>query len=121
MVSFFMNDLPHQEILVVFCTAPAGIAGSIAETLVKDHLAACVNILPVQSLYRWDHALCHDEEELLIIKTTAERVEPVITAILSVHPYTTPEIIALPVIAGYTGYLDWVRGETGPGGSGSLL
>lgn len=111
--SLFMDDLNHQEIRVLFCTAPAGITGSIAEMLIKKHLAACVNILQVQSIYRWEDAVCHDKEELLIIKTTDEQVEPVIDAILSVHPYSTPEIIALPVIGGYTGYLDWVLGETG--------
>lgn len=76
------------------------------------NLAACVNITPVRSLYRWKGEFCDDEEHLLIIKTRRELAEAVIDAIKEEHPYEVPEIIALPVIAGSVPYLEWVYGET---------
>jgi periplasmic divalent cation tolerance protein len=103
---------PARDICVMYCTAPPLHSAGLARSLIGKNLAACVNITPVRSLYRWKGDVCDDEEHLLIIKTRRELVEPVITAIKAEHPYEVPEIIALPVIAGYAPYLDWVQGET---------
>jgi periplasmic divalent cation tolerance protein len=102
-----------SDVLVVFSTLPLDKADAIAEALVTERLAACVNLVgPVRSIYRWDGALQKDSELFAIIKTTAARYDEMATRLRALHPYEVPEILALPVGAGYPRYLDWVRGET---------
>ena len=110
-----MVDTPQTPVSVVFCTAPPEKAHSIASELVNAGLAACVNVLPVRSVYRWDGQVVDDSEDLLIIKTTTDTVPELTKAILKVHPYEVPEIISLPVQDGFMGYLDWVAGAIHPG------
>ena len=85
----------------------------------EEGLAACVNrVAGVRSTYRWDGKLCDDAEVLLLIKTLETRFEALEARIRALHPYEVPEIIALPVVAGSTGYLDWVtRGSSGEAGA----
>ncbi|MDE2972509.1 MAG: divalent-cation tolerance protein CutA [Acidobacteriota bacterium] len=84
-------------------------AERLAEALVAERLAACVNVLgPVASIYRWEGRVARDEEVLLFIKTTREGVEPLQTRVLELHPYDTPEFLALEVGAGAPDYLAWV-------------
>jgi len=103
---------PARDICVVYSTVPPGRSAGLARSLIGRNLAACVNITPVRSLYRWKGEFCDDEEHLLIIKTRKELTEPLIMAIKELHPYEVPEIIALPVIAGHAPYIDWVHEET---------
>jgi len=107
-----MNTASDAEISVVYCTVPSTDASRIAHELIERRLIACVNISPVRSLYRWEGHVCDDQEELLIMKTATRLVPDLVTAITAIHPYTTPEVIALPVSQGYRGYLDWVIAET---------
>ena len=97
--------------MLCYCSCPdAGSAQAIAEALVGEHLAACVNRLPgIVSTYRWQGALTSDTETLLLIKTTSERFEALKARLLQLHPYELPELIAVPVERGHTTYLDWVR------------
>ena len=90
-------------------------AERIAERVVAENLAACVNILaPCRSVYRWKGALQHDEEHPLLLKTTRERYAALEQAVRALHPYELPEIIAVPVERGLPAYLDWVAAETQP-------
>lgn len=102
------------DFIVVFMTAPDGeVAGRIAHTLVEENLVACVNIVPgLRSVYRWEGKLCDDAEVLCVCKTRAERFAAVRDRISSLHPYSVPEIIAVPLIAGSTPYLEWVAQST---------
>jgi periplasmic divalent cation tolerance protein len=100
------------EICVIWSTAPPAQSAALAKSLLEKNLVACVNIMPVRSLYRWKGESCDDEEHLLIIKTRRELADGVIRAIKAEHSYEVPEIIVLPVIAGHAPYLDWVYGET---------
>lgn len=86
-------------------------ARKIARSLVNAHLAACVNVVrsPVESIYRWRGNLERAEEFLLLIKTSRARFGKVRDAILKMHSYDVPEIIALPIAAGYAKYLRWIR------------
>ncbi|HRP35387.1 MAG TPA: divalent-cation tolerance protein CutA [Gammaproteobacteria bacterium] len=108
--------MPDNECLVVLCTCPDGApAASLAESLVDERLAACVNRLPgVASCFRWEGRVQHETETLLLIKTTRARLAALTTRIRELHPYELPEVIAVPVMGGLEQYLDWVRaGVTG--------
>jgi periplasmic divalent cation tolerance protein len=102
--------------IVVLCSCPdAAVAARIAATLVKEALAACVTrTAAVRSTYSWQGQTCDEAEVLLTIKTVAERFSALEARIRALHPYELPEIIALPVVAGSAGYLDWVtEGSSG--------
>jgi periplasmic divalent cation tolerance protein len=102
--------------IIAFCTCPDEIsAARIADALVDERLAACVNRLPgIVSTYRWQGALCHDSEQLLVIKSTHERFAALRERILALHPYELPEVIALDVVAGLDRYLTWIDAQTQP-------
>ncbi len=88
-------------------------AETMAATLVEGRLAACVNIFPpCRSVYRWKGVVETANEIPLLIKTTEARYSELESAIRAVHPYETPEIIAVPVTLGLPDYLAWVAAET---------
>jgi periplasmic divalent cation tolerance protein len=85
-------------------------ARSLADALVNERLAACVNVLPgVESVYRWEGRVERANEVLLLIKTTLERFQAVRERIVSIQSYDTPEIICLPIEQGLEKYLTWLR------------
>lgn len=100
-----------DPLLLCYCTCPdADSAQRIAESLVAECLAACVNRLPgVVSTYRWQGEVTAEHEHLLLIKTTAARFEALRERVLALHPYDLPELIAVPVECGHEAYLAWVR------------
>lgn len=84
-------------------------AERIGRALVEKRLAACVNVVPgIVSFYRWKGELQRDQEWLLVIKTRAEALEPLRAALLSLHPYELPELVAWPIVAGHEPYLRWI-------------
>jgi periplasmic divalent cation tolerance protein len=103
------------DLRVVLITAPDGaVAKRIAETLVGEGLAACVNVLPgIASVYRWHGSLERAEETLLIAKTTAALVPSLEKRLGEVHPYEVPECIALEAASVAPAYLRWVLEESG--------
>ena len=102
------------DIRMVLCTAPdKETAQKIARTLVEQKLAACVNLLsPCESVYRWEDRLETATEIPMMIKTTAAAVARLSEAIIALHPYDVPEILALPAVDGLPAYLNWVRTST---------
>ncbi|MFQ5608528.1 MAG: divalent-cation tolerance protein CutA, partial [Candidatus Zixiibacteriota bacterium] len=104
-----MNSL----VSVTLITCPSQDAEKIARALVEECLAACVNIIPqALSVYRWENKIESDSESILIVKSTSERHEELSRRVMELHPYSCPEIIALPVSEGLESYLSWVVGET---------
>lgn len=99
--------------LLVITTLPdEESATALAEHLVGQHLAACVNTLaPCRSIYRWQGKVEHADEIPLLIKTTQDRYAELEAAIRARHPYELPEIVAVPVGAGLPAYLDWIATE----------
>jgi periplasmic divalent cation tolerance protein len=105
-----------ERLLVLTTVARAEDAEKIAEALVEKRLAACVNVLPgVRSIYRWKGAVERDEERLLVVKTRADRFDALREAILSLHPYEVPEVVAVPIEAGSPAYLRWLDESVGEG------
>lgn len=102
-----------QKLLVLTNLPDRAAAERLADTLVGQRLAACVNILaPCRSVYRWKGEVQREEEHPMLIKTTAERYPALESALRSGHPYELPEIIAVPIEQGLPAYLDWVDAET---------
>lgn len=93
-------------------TPDAKTADLLAEGLVEGKLAACVNVMPVTSCYRWEGALRKDAECLLLIKTRSGLVPDVIGYVKSKHPAKVPEIISLPIQEGEKTYLDFLAANT---------
>lgn len=110
-----LTDVKVDHYLVLNTCPDGETARRLAEALVEEKLAACVNILPgLSSVYRWKGAVEHEAEHLLLIKTTAGRYPELEQAIRARHPYEVPEIIALPLSAGSAPYLDWVSDSCAP-------
>ncbi len=101
-----MNE---TESVVVFVTAPDAEAQGLAEVLVREKKAACVNIVPgVRSTYWWQGEIESDDESLLIIKTRLSVLDGLVEVVRKTHSYEVPEVIALPVLGGNRDYLDWI-------------
>jgi periplasmic divalent cation tolerance protein len=105
---------------VVLMTAPdRATAESLAESVVRERLAACASLVPgLTSVFWWEGRLQRAEEVLLLLKTQADRVPALIARAAELHPYDVPEVLALSVEAGFAPYLEWVRAESRPHGGG---
>ena len=99
-------------VAVLTTTASETEAETIAEALLAEGLAACVQIAAIRSRYVWNGAVQREEEQLLTIKTRAELFEPVRAKIRTLHSYDTPEITAVPIAAGDVDCLGWIGGVT---------
>lgn len=103
-----------MEYVVVLTTVDGGnIAKELARDLVEKRLAACVQIIPIKSVYRWKRHVEEDTEYLCMIKTKKTLYEKVAGEIKKKHPYQVPEIIALPVVSGSREYLEWINNSVG--------
>lgn len=97
----------HQ---ILLCTCPdKDTAEKIAQRLVMDQLAACVNILPgILSVYTWQGQVESAQEHLLLVKSRKDRYQALEKTIRDNHPYEIPEIIAIPIETGLPEYLHWI-------------
>jgi periplasmic divalent cation tolerance protein len=102
--------------LVVLVTTSGGDEASrLAHALVEERLAACVSVIPgIQSVYRWQGQVERAAEWLLVIKTVRARLAEVVARVRSLHTYTVPEILALPVAGGSEPYLSWLVAQVDP-------
>lgn len=102
------------DILLAVTTCPTPeSAEKLATAVVSEGLAACVNQLPgTLSTYMWQGKLHRDTEVVLLIKTTVTQMGALESRLKALHPYELPELIAVPVCAGSTPYLDWIRQNT---------
>jgi periplasmic divalent cation tolerance protein len=99
-----------EELIVLVTVASREDGERVADALVGEHLAACVNIVgPIRSIYRWQGKVCRDDEFLLLIKTTQAGYATLESRVKELHTYDVPEVIALPIAAGSAAYLEWLR------------
>lgn len=103
-----------KDTLIVLTNLPdEASARNLAEKLIEQGLAACINMLaPCTSFYRWEAQVHQDREIPLLIKTTRQRYPDLEKAIRADHPYELPEIVAVPITLGLFEYLAWVENET---------
>ena len=87
-------------------------ARRLANILVEEKLAACVQLLPIESFYRWEGKVQNEGEVLLFIKTRTALFDTAIARIKAAHPYSVPEIVGWPFSAGHQPYLDWIDAAT---------
>jgi periplasmic divalent cation tolerance protein len=101
----------QPSIIVVLVTCPNRAAAErLARSVVEEGLAACVNVVPgLTSVYRWQGEVCQDREVLLILKTRRAVFSALARRIKSLHPYTVPEVIGIPVTMGAADYVAWVE------------
>jgi periplasmic divalent cation tolerance protein len=103
-----------SDYVIVLTTLPAGAdCPTFAETLVSEHLAACVNVLPeMQSVYWWKDKVERECEHQIVIKTTAIRLAELQARIRELHPYEVPELVVLRIDGGDAAYLNWMSQAT---------
>lgn len=113
-----MTEVPRfprepQDLRVVVTTAPPDVAHDLAAVLVRESLAACVQLLPgVRSVYRWEGAVHDDPETLLVIKTREGLLEALGARIRALHPYEVPELVVLRPEAADASYVAWLQSVT---------
>ena len=102
-----------SAVIVLATMDSEAAARSIARVAVEERLAACAQVSPVTSIYRWKGKVEESSEWLCQLKTTRERIETLTARIKSLHSYQVPEIITIPVLTGYPPYLQWVADSVG--------
>ena len=108
--------MPDPAIIVVTQVPDRAVAANLARVLLEQRLAACVNIgAPIESIYHWRGRIETGEEIPVVIKTRSVLYSEVEAAVRKIHPYDTPEIIAIPVVDGDARYLAWIADETTAG------
>jgi periplasmic divalent cation tolerance protein len=110
------HAMEQPDVVIVLTTWPAeGHAVQMAETLVEERLAACVNVLPaMESVYRWQDEVERAAERQVVIKTTRRVLDALRERMRTLHPYDVPEFLVVPITGGGEAYLRWVGQCTGP-------
>lgn len=107
-----MSNMSEAIVVLVTCGSEEE-ATRIGNSLVEERLAACVNIIsPIRSIYRWEGKIWDEREWMLMIKTQERRFEELEKKVKSLHSYSVPEVIALPIVKGSASYLKWLEETT---------
>lgn len=104
-----------QQYATIMSTAATKEEGQrLARGLVEAKLAACVQLLPIESFYVWDDAVRNDAEVLLLMKTRRSCFDAIRAYLKDHHSYDTPELVCLDIVEGEQRYLDWIDANTSP-------
>jgi periplasmic divalent cation tolerance protein len=100
-----------MDIIFVHVTAPdRALAETLSLSLVRERLAACVNMIPgMKTIYRWQGTIEDDEEVLMIVKTTRDQFANLVAHVKQHHPYNTPCIVAMAAVDGEPNYMRWIE------------
>lgn len=102
--------MPHR--LIITTCPNMDVARTLADALVTERLAACVNILPAGlSVYEWKGRVERESEYLLLIKSRSDRLSQLEQRVCELHPYELPELIAVPIKEGLSSYLSWIDSQ----------
>lgn len=105
----------HEQHVSVYVTAPdIDAARRIARHVVEQRLAACANMMPIHSVYRWEGSMQEEAEIALFLKTRRALLPQVEEAVRTLHPHAVPCIVAFDIIGGHAPYLAWLDAETKP-------
>lgn len=105
--------MTNREFLVVTTTHEnEQAARALAEGAVRERLAACAQLYPVGSVYRWQGEVRSEPEWRVDLKTRAELADRLTAFLVGHHTYGTPEVVAVPVVSGSPGYLEWITAQT---------
>jgi periplasmic divalent cation tolerance protein len=100
-----------KYIIILVTTANKAEAEKIAQTLLKEKLIACANIInPITSFFRWSDKVESAEESLVVMKSRMDLFTELAERLKGLHSYEVPEILALPIVEGSKDYLDWMNG-----------
>lgn len=99
--------------ITVYATVPPDAAEGLARTVVEERLAACVNSLECQTVYRWDGDIVEDDEVVLLAKTTADSADRLVDRLAELHPYDVPCIEQFAAADAHPPFADWCIEETG--------
>ena len=105
-------EKPKQYGVLMTTVGNKDDALTIAKALLAEKLAACVQLMPIESCYTWKGAVANDSEILLLIKTKTALFDEAIGAVKNLHPYETPEIVATAFTAGFANYFAWIDDVT---------
>jgi periplasmic divalent cation tolerance protein len=106
--------MEYSNIVVFITVNSQENAQKIANKILAERKVACINIIPaIESHYWWQGKVESENEFMLVVKTRPALLDELIALVKQNHPYTIPEIIALPIIGGNKEYLDWIEKETG--------
>jgi len=109
-----MSSSIPEVVLVLTTIAAEADGAALARTLVDEHLAACVNVLPAMtSVYRWKGRVEQDREQQIVIKTTRDRLAALETRVRELHSYDLPEFVVIAAAGGSDAYLGWVKEAVG--------
>ncbi len=109
-----MSEETQRYGVILVTAASRSQAEMIARSLLSEKLAACVTLLPVQSIYTWRDQIHQEEEWQLVIKSDLDRFSELEVKIRELHSYEVPEIIAIPIVAGSQPYLHWISQQVMP-------
>lgn len=107
------SDAPLATVAVYVTVPTADVGRQVAAALIESKLAACVSMIPgVESMYWWEGKVETETELLLMIKSRASLVDALTTRVKEIHPYDTPEVIAVPITGGSDAYIKWLLDAT---------
>ena len=95
--------------MIITTCADRESAKMIAKLLVEKRLAACVQMIPIDSVYMWQGELCNDSETALFVKSKTALFDEISAAIKESHAYEIPEVIQIPITNGLPEYLQWIN------------
>lgn len=104
--------MKEKYCLVITTYADEENGKKIIDALLSERLASCIQMMPIRSFYHWQGKIADDSEKLLLIKSKASLYSEIEATILRHHAYETPEIIQIPIAAGFAGYLHWLEKES---------
>lgn len=102
----------NRHCVVITTTDSDELTKRISDAVVAKKLGACVQAMPISSVYMWKSEVSRDDENLLLIKTRLDLLDSIEALISEIHSYETPEIICIPIVGGSKAYLDWIDTET---------